>query len=418
MVKFKVFRTSLLLLMLFPMCIWSQSSKKNASTTPSSIVEVSENEIGDVYKANLKKKIPNPESKAWYLNTKEDTYFAECIVNGATSKVFFTKDGEWVRTQTEIEKGDMDMAILEYIAANYKGYKIDRLFKEINADKTLYTVVDFFEKLNIKEGLVTTAYFNKSNRPVKILRPNAPKEVANNKIDPQSVPEKVVQALNRKAPKPTELSWYKEDKLYYAKCFSKDVQNELWLNDTGGIMKMHVQTPAAKLNPKIIKYLDENHPKYQIISAYKESVMGSRDRFYVQILEKKFAKEKLYTMVVFGKSGNIERTDYPEVPEEENTEELEKQKKKDAEFDKMQDAADQKSSKPMKTLKSDEIPPAIESYVNSNYPGFDFKKIEIVGDEELGYCYNITVASFEKTVVLYFDISGQFLKIIKEESKK
>lgn len=414
MEKFKTFRISLVFWMLLPICILAQNKK--ISDTPSAVVEVSENEIEDIYKANLKKKIPNSESKAWYLNTTEETYFAECYVNDVSNRVYFSKTGEWLKTQTDIARSEMNMAILEYIAANYKGYKISRLYKEINADKTLYTVVDFYEKANYKEGLITTAYFNKSNRPVKINRPNMPKQNGNNKIEAKDVPALVVTALNRKAPKPTELSWYKEDKLFYAKCFSKDVQNELWLDDTGGVVKMRVQVPEAKINPKITKYLNENHPKYQLVSAIKESLMGKRDCFYIQIIEKQYAKEKLYTTVVFNKSGVIIRTDAPEVPEEIDEAAIDKEKSKDEEFEKMLNEADNKSKKPMKSLKVNDIPPSIASYVNSNYPGWDFKKIEILEDKELGYCYEIVIGSFDESAELYFDINGQFLKSLKDDS--
>ena len=398
---FPFFLTGLAILCCFSLSLQAQ---KQPSKTSSEIESVSENDLEDIFRINLKKRIPAPESIDWFFNSNENLYFVNCLAKGQEHTVYFTERGEWLKTQTQINKKELHPSIASYISEQYKGSRIVEAYKEIDSTRMLYTVVELYEKPNIKEGLVTTIYFNKSNKAIKTVQPGGKQD--NNSVPTltqENIPAKVVQTLNRKAPRPTDVEWRFDGNLYHAKGFSKEILHELWINDTGGLVKMKVQISQGGLNQKILQYLMAEHNGYQFVAAYKVSNMGKSDQYQVEIIERKYAKNRLVTTIIFDR--NFKMISVEQQDEPENT----AQTAKRAEFEKTLDKADSKIEKATK-IKPEELPPAIQTYVKSNFSNLNYKKVVFIEEhEEFGPCYHISMSSFSDNVELFFDIKGNVL---------
>lgn len=399
MKTFPFFFIGLVILCCFSLPLQAQKTK----VTPSGIESVSENDLEDIFKVNLKKRIPAPESVDWFFNSKENLYFANCSAKGQEHAVYFTELGEWLKTRTQIDRKELNPTILNYISEQYKGSKIVEACKEIDSSRMTYTIVDFFEKQNTKEGLITTVYFNRSNKAVKTIQSGKTQEDNVPSLSSENIPAKVVQTLNRKAPKPVDVEWRFDGSLYHAKCSSKDILNELWINDTGGLIQMKVQILQGSLNQKMVQYLMDNHGGFQFVSAYKVSNLGKPDQYQVEVIERKYARNRLFTTIIFDRNFKMISVEEPDEPESPT------QTAKHADFEKTLEKANAKTEKATK-IKPDELPPAIQTYVKSNFSGLNYKKVVFIEDhEEFGPCYHISMSSSNDNVELFFDIKGNVL---------
>ena len=378
-------------------------AQKSKVGTSSEIEAVADYDLMEIFRMNLKKRIPAPESVDWFRNSKENIYFANCLFKGQENTVYFTNLGEWIKTQTQINKKDLHPSISNYISEEYKGSRIVEAYTEIDSSKILYTIVELYEKPNIKEGLITTVYFNKGNKAVKTIQAGKTQDLSVPTLNPEDIPAKVVQTLNRKAPRPVDVEWRFDGALYHAKCLSKDIRNELWINDTGGLVTQKVQILESSLNQKISQYLSANHSGYQFVAAYKISSMGKPDQYQVNIIEKKYAKNRLVTTIIFDRNFKMVSIDYPDEPD--NSAQVAKR----TDLEKSLDKADAKTEKATK-IKPEELPPAIQAYIKSNFSGLNYKKVVFIEDhEEFGPCYQISMASNNNNVELFFDIKGNLL---------
>jgi len=166
---------------------------------------------------------------------------------------------------------------------------------------------------------------------------------------------------------------------------------------------MKVQISQGGLNQKILQYLMAEHNGYQFAAAYKISNLGKTDQYQVEIIERKYARNRLVTTLIFDRNFKMEKIDYPDEPENPA------QTTKHAEFEKSLEKAEAKIGKATK-IRPEELPPAIQSYVKSDYPTLNYKRVEFIEEhEEFGPCYHISLSSSGDNAELFFNIKGNLL---------
>lgn len=73
--------------------------------------------------AAFNQRYPNASVKEW---EKENGLIKADFWNGAQeSEAWFLPDGTWVRTETDIPAATLPQAVLDYVAANYAGFRVD-----------------------------------------------------------------------------------------------------------------------------------------------------------------------------------------------------------------------------------------------------------------------------------------------------
>jgi len=85
-------------------------------------------------KAAFKVKFPAATGVKWEKENDKE-FEAEFKLGKVEHSAKFDATGNWIETETEIEKSDLPVSALEYIAKNYTGYHIDEAEKVEHSTK-------------------------------------------------------------------------------------------------------------------------------------------------------------------------------------------------------------------------------------------------------------------------------------------
>lgn len=304
----------------------------------------------------LSKKIPHPEELYWF--DIDGKYVAKCVSAGKNTDLYFTPEGVWEKTVTELPESSLSSTIQAYMDSHFKGSKIQKIKKEQRADKKDVTIVEFYEKSNLKAKLVSTVVFDKTNKAIKTDRPKveapivesasklaaskqpAEKPVAekpakpaveptekpkkekpevvvkdeegNVALKPNTIPEVVTKALAKRVMHPEELNWFKIDTFYVAKCMNVGKKTAVYLTPRGIWEKTLTVLPEESVTGPMLKHLNDFYKGYRFKSAVKEQRADKDDKTMVEFYEKDNYKTKLVTTVLFDKTGKLIRTIDPD----------------------------------------------------------------------------------------------------------
>lgn len=96
--------------------------------------EVKEKNVPQAVVEAFKRKYPESFVYEWEWIKKEKLYEAEFMFKGNKHEAFFTKEGEWNRTEKEIAMKDLPQAVQDaFYKSEYSKWKIDDV-KEIASD--------------------------------------------------------------------------------------------------------------------------------------------------------------------------------------------------------------------------------------------------------------------------------------------
>lgn len=97
--------------------------------------ELKENEVPKIIVENFKKKYPNVFVHEWELKKKTMVYEAEFIMKGKSYEAQYTKNGEWIKTERDINKYEIPEPVWDSLnKSQYAKWKIDDL-EELSTPK-------------------------------------------------------------------------------------------------------------------------------------------------------------------------------------------------------------------------------------------------------------------------------------------
>ena len=108
----KIFKIILICTMFFSLSVQAQELKNKQ--VPAAVHQ----EFG--------KRYPNMFAYEWEYKKKKGYYRAEFIDNGMELKAYFTREGRWIKTKTEIKKAQLPEEIWKSLSqTNFQNWKVD-----------------------------------------------------------------------------------------------------------------------------------------------------------------------------------------------------------------------------------------------------------------------------------------------------
>lgn len=132
---------------------------------------IAESKIPANVQKMFKKKATKPENTKWFL--VGETYIGKCTVRDLPVEVYISKKGAWKKTYSYMLEERVTSAMTKHIETYYKGYKFNKAFKELRADKKNKVYVEFYEKKNWKKRIPTGIWFDeKTRKMIRTVDPN------------------------------------------------------------------------------------------------------------------------------------------------------------------------------------------------------------------------------------------------------
>ncbi len=147
----------------------AKAKAKQAAAAAAAPKELNPSSIPPLVTKALSKKVQRPEELKWYK--EQNMYIAKCIAKMKPTEVYIDDKGTWEKTYTQLEEEQVTGAMAKYINNTYKGWKFVEAKKETRADKMDKTYVQFYEKANKKNKLVTTIIFDKTGKLIRTIDP-------------------------------------------------------------------------------------------------------------------------------------------------------------------------------------------------------------------------------------------------------
>lgn len=429
--------------------------------------KVKPDDVPQAVKTTFTTEYPNAKVKDWQL--KGDQYIVSYKDDGTQQTTLISNTGTWLETRIPISKQELPVAISDYVAKEYVGYDVN-VCELVQKPKTkdIYDVT--VKKAGVGTGSVSVLSFASDGKlisrkdpegfvPVKKEEPkkeepkkevtktttkaaqndddnNKTKEKAaknpnegntetkpknkkdqypENIISENSVPPIVKKNFLKKFPKAEEVKWFnkKGDTIYTIKCFFKEQKNEIKYVASGKWLSQKIEQDEKTVFPAVQKYLDKTYRKYQFVSSFKTLTFDKKDGFEVRIIELKNKKKKLETTIFFDKMGKLIKTVDPEYTYDEKTEkETSADRKLEQEYSSSATDVEEDNNSGVKVAEK-ELPSELTSYVFANYPGMKIKSSFLREIDDLGMCYEVSVAREginQETIVLIFNKLGKFIK--------
>lgn len=90
-------------------------------------------------KASFKDKFPDAKNVSWD-NENSDEWEAEFKMNGVDYSANFSSEGEWMETETEIDKAELPSEVAQGLQSKYPGASIEKAEKAERKEGTLYEI--------------------------------------------------------------------------------------------------------------------------------------------------------------------------------------------------------------------------------------------------------------------------------------
>ncbi|MCK9339331.1 MAG: PepSY-like domain-containing protein [Bacteroidales bacterium] len=151
----------------------NKKDKKNieAPADPWAKYAVNESTVPVIVAKMLKKKAPKTTDLNWFLIG--ETYVAKCLVRELPTEVYISKKGAWKKTISYMLEERVSSVFKKHLDTYYKGYKFNKAYKELRADKKNKVYIEFYEKKNWKKKIPTGVLFDdKTRKLIRNVDPN------------------------------------------------------------------------------------------------------------------------------------------------------------------------------------------------------------------------------------------------------
>lgn len=352
----------------------------------------------------------------------KDAYFVEVkksgVGTGANSELTFTSDGKLLLRKDPdgfavVKEKPKAVESKTEVVHNEKAPK-----KQANNDPEENEPKNKTKQNNVKEK----AAKNPNAEPEETKKKSKSKkdQYPANIISENNVPPIVKKNFVKKFPKAEDVKWFNKqgDTIYTIKCFFREQNNEIKYTASGKWISQKVELDEKTIFPAVQKYLDKTYRKYELVSCIKTTNFDKNNDFEVKIIELKYKKKKLETTIFFDKMGKLIKTVDPDYSYDaaDNEKESSTDRKFDEEYNNTATNVDDQNQNGTKVAQK-ELPSGVTSYVSANYPGMLIKSSYLREIDDLGMCYDISVARDginQEITQLIFDRMGKFLKTMTE----
>ncbi len=274
-------------------------------------VALKESTVPDAVKKGLSKKVMHPEELHWF--NIDNAYVAKCINSGKKTSVYLTKEGVWTKTLTSLPEESVTGPMLKHLNDYYKGFKFKSALKEQRADKNDKTMVEFYEKANYKNKLVTTVIFDKTGKLIRTIDaeplPEVVKEESaedadleryykkmNMSLDDNGAdrtPENIRAVFKLKYPRITNVEWKENGEMNYeAHYYSARGKEICVINSLGTIVETMVQGKPDNLSSAIQDYIKKEYKNTKVTDYYTVKRVADKLTLYKVIVQDKKTKEE------------------------------------------------------------------------------------------------------------------------------
>lgn len=274
-------------------------------------IALKEGTVPDAVKKGLAKKVMHPEELHWF--NIDNAYVAKCINTGKKTSVYLTKEGVWTKTLTSLPEESVTGPMLKHLNDYYKGFKFKSALKEQRADKNDKTMVEFYEKANYKNKLVTTVIFDKTGKLIRTIDAEPLPEVAkeesaedadleryykkmNMSLDDNGadrIPENIRAVFKLKYPRITNVEWKENDEMNYeAHYYSARGKEICVINSLGTIVETMVQGKPDNLSSAIQDYIKKEYKNTKVTDFYTVKRVADKLTLYKVIVQDKKTKEE------------------------------------------------------------------------------------------------------------------------------
>lgn len=284
------------------------------SSNPPKTNEKEENDqysdIPAIVQKAFAKKVIQPVDLVW--NKKDDYYIAECKIKDQKNEFYFTADGIWQKTYTELPEEAVTGPMLKHLTQNYKGYRFLNAIKETRADKQDKFLVEFYERANVKTQTSTTIVFDKLGRILKTYKPENDMPSDNyTKLNQETISEKpneiptlAIDAFKLKYPKITGVEWSEDDEGYYlASYYGVRGKEIVVMEGNGSMIELRSQANIDNISSNIKDYVKKNHKGYQISEYYTVRGLIDKKSYFLVIIKDK--KTNMVSSLKFSTAGQI-----------------------------------------------------------------------------------------------------------------
>jgi len=347
----------------------------------------------------------------------KDSYFVEVkklgMGTGPNSEISFTSDGKLLSRKdpegfavVKKEEPKKREEPKKEIAKNEKTSK-----KEVSENSDENEADNKSKQNKVREKAAKNP--NEEPKESKSKSRNKKDQYPENIISENNVPAIVKKNFAKKFPKADEVKWFNKqgDTIYTIKCLFKEQDNEIKYTASGKWILQKIELDEKTIFPAVLKYLDKTYRKYKLSTCVKTVAFNKNEGgFEVKIIELKNKKNKLETTILFDKMGKLIKTIDPDVSYDE---ENERETSTDRRFNEESSTVDNNETQSGTKVTTKELPTDVTSYVSANYPGMTIKSAYLRDIDDLGMCYELSVAREglnQEVTELIFDKSGKFIK--------
>lgn len=267
---------------------------------------LTKSEVPEIVSKGLQKKIPRPEKLNWF---KIDTFYvAKCEYREQKNEVFLTSKGVWEKTYIELDEVKITGNMLKHLNSFYRGWKFKSAVKEVRADKNDLTMVEIYERKNIKSKLVTTVIFDKLGKLIRSIDPDyemggqedmSSQDAALEKhydkmamgMDESSsddLPTEILNSFRSRFPKITNPTWSQdEDGNYLATYMGTKGKEICVIGQSGTILQIQTIGNINLLSSNIENYVKQNHKGYKVDEFYAVKDQLTKKNYYKVIIHNK-----------------------------------------------------------------------------------------------------------------------------------
>ena len=386
-------------------------------------------------------KAKNASAKVTQWELDADTYIASFKDGSADAKSIFTHEGDWIKTLIEVEKEDLPSYIFRHVKQAYPSYTdMENVYFIKQAGEADGYVLDL---IVTSENIVSTIYFTITGRFIKEDKRELPQDrqqepiTAENRslkkksvkpekihtkesyiITEDKVPGTVLKTFRKRFLNASNVVWYHnpQDTFYNLTCTLRNAATEGYISTKGGWISTISELNTDRLPSILSRSIDMFYKNYKIDKVQKEVRADKNDKFIVELIEDRYKRKGLITIMFFDKKGKIIEIIDPEVAVEKEPELSEQEKKDQARIEKEFEKHKEMDFDP-NNIKETELPSGVGLWITRDYPEYVVKKAEYnTFDEfsEYGRVYKILIQRpgvNQPYATGYFSHHGELLKV-------
>ena len=276
-------------------------------------VAIPQTEVPPVVITAFSKKVQRPEDLNWF---KIDTFYvAKCIAKMQMNDIYFTPKGIWEKTLINLPEESVTGNMQKHLNAFYKGWKFKKATKELRSDKQDMTLVEIYEKDNLKSKLFTTVIFDKTGKLIRSIDPNYSLDGRNNVSDEDNdlneyyakmnmnidnnngdkIPSEIMNAFKAKYPRITNAQWSEDEDGNYLAAFLGARSKEICvIGKSGTILQTQMLGNVETLSENIQNYIKDKYKGYKVKEYYAvKDLIEKRNIYKVIINNKKTGIEEI-----------------------------------------------------------------------------------------------------------------------------